>query len=69
MAGLSDLIVEQQEREIWARIQAAVAEERERCASIADDMRRKHGSATGDAYSNGAWDQGVRIAQKIRNIA
>lgn len=31
MAGLSGLIVEQQEREIWGRIQAAVAEERERC--------------------------------------
>jgi hypothetical protein len=33
MAGLSDLIVEQQEREIWARIQAAVSEERERWAN------------------------------------
>lgn len=34
MAGLSGLIVEQQEREIWARIQVAVAEERERCANM-----------------------------------
>ena len=35
MAGLSTLIVEQQEREIWARIQAAVAEERERYVPVA----------------------------------
>lgn len=68
MAGLSDLIVEQQEKEIFGRIQKAVAEERERCAEIADEMRRKHGSPTGDAYSMGVWDQGVRIAQKIRDI-
>jgi hypothetical protein len=31
MAGLSDQIVEQEERAIWTRIKNAVAMERERC--------------------------------------
>lgn len=38
MAGMSDLIVEQQEREISERINKAVAEERQRCAGIAADL-------------------------------
>lgn len=38
MAGLSGLIVEQQEREIWARIQVAVVEEPERCANMVPIM-------------------------------
>lgn len=41
--------------------------ERERCAKIADEMREKYGSPTGDAYSNGLWDQSIRIAQLIRH--
>lgn len=50
-----------------AMVRAVLIAERERCAKIADDMRTKHGSPTGDAYSNGVWDQGVRIAAIIRN--
>lgn len=46
----------------------AVEDMREQCASIADDMRVKHGSPVGDAYSNGVWDQGVRIAGLIRAL-
>lgn len=34
MAGLSEQIVEQEQREIWDRIQAAIAEERARCANL-----------------------------------
>jgi hypothetical protein len=49
-------------------VMEAVAAERERCAKIADEMREKHGSPTGDAYSNGVWDQGVRIASLIRAL-
>lgn len=40
----------------------------EACAKIARSMREKHGSPTGDAYSNGVWDQGVRIEQAIRAL-
>lgn len=39
------------------------------CAKIAAEMREKHGSPVGDAYSNGVWDQGVRIEQAIRALA
>lgn len=53
-------------RQIAQAIREAVLAERERCAVVADEMRRKYGSPTGDAYSNGMWDQGVRIAQQIR---
>ena len=38
------------------------------CADIARSMQ-KHGSPVGDAYSNGVWDQGVRIEQKIRGLS
>jgi hypothetical protein len=34
MAGLSDQIVEQEERAIWTRIKNAVAMERERCSAV-----------------------------------
>ena len=53
-----------------AGIEAGKAEEsmRERAATVADDMRDKFGSPTGDAYSNGLWDQGVRIANTIRAL-
>ena len=53
-----------------AGIEAGKAEEsmRERAATVADDMRDKFGSPTGDAYSNGLWDQGVRIATAIRAL-
>lgn len=53
-----------------AGIEAGKAEEsmRERAATVADDMRNKFGSRTGDAYSNGLWDQGVRIANTIRAL-
>lgn len=36
---------------------------------IAVEMRKVHGSSTGDAYRCGAWDQGVRIAAAIRSTA
>lgn len=36
MAELSERIVEQEQHEIWDRIQKAVAEERERCAKVAE---------------------------------
>mgnify|MGYP003456169385 CR=1 FL=1 len=53
-----------------AGLEAGKAEEsmRERAATVADDMRDKFGSPTGDAYSNGLWDQGVRIATAIRAL-
>lgn len=53
-----------------AGLEARKAEEsmRERTAAVADDMRNKFGSPTGDAYSNGLWDQGVRIATAIRAL-
>jgi hypothetical protein len=41
----------------------------EQCADIAKTMREKHGSPVGDAYSNGVWDQGVRIEQAIRALS
>lgn len=41
----------------------------EEAARVADEMRLKHASPTGDAYSCGAWDQGVRIAQRIRALS
>lgn len=46
------------------RVRAAL----EAAAAVADAMREKHGSPTGDQYSCGVWDQGVRIAGKIREI-
>ena len=53
-----------------AGLEAGKAEEsmRERAATVADDMRDKFGSPTGDAYSNGLWDQGVCIANTIRAL-
>lgn len=48
MAGLSDLIVEQQEKEIWGRIQKAVAEERERCAEIARQIKARASATSSD---------------------
>jgi hypothetical protein len=39
------------------------------CANICKVMREKHGSPVGDPYSNGVWDQGVRIEQAIRGLA
>lgn len=53
-----------------AGLEARKAEEsmREKAATVADDMRNKFGSPTGDAYSNGLWDQGVRIATAIRAL-
>jgi len=39
-----------------------------RCARVADEMREKHGKVTGSDYECGVWDQGVRIAGKIRDL-
>lgn len=50
-------------------VERAVAAERERCAVIADEMRNRFGSPTGDAYTCGLWDQSVRIAAAIRQSA
>ena len=51
-------------------LEASKAEEsmRERAAAVADQMREKHGSQIGDAYSCGTWDQGVRISRAIRAL-
>ena len=71
MVGVSrqalDIVLEALAR---AGLEAGKAEEsmRERAATVADDMRDKFGSPTGDAYSNGLWDQGVRIATAIRAL-
>lgn len=49
-------------------VKAGVTEAIEACAKIADEMRLKHSSPTGDAYTCGVWDQSVRIASKIRAL-
>lgn len=46
---------------------AAIIETRDRDAALADDIRRQFGSPTGDAYTCGLWDQGIRIAAAIRS--
>lgn len=35
------------------------------CEKIAREMTHKHGNPTGDLYTCGVWDQGVRIAGKL----
>lgn len=46
---------------------AAIIETQELCAALAEDIRKQFGSPTGDAYTCGLWDQGVRIAAAIRS--
>lgn len=48
---------------------AGRAEALKEAAKIADDMRIKHSSPTGNEYTCGAWDQAVRIAGKIRVLS
>lgn len=45
---------------------AAIIETQRLDAELADEMRRKHSNPTGDEYTCGQWDQGVRIAAQIR---
>lgn len=65
--GVADLIVAALRRPATTeQVRAAAIEE---CANIAKAMREKHGNPIGDAYTNGVWDQGVRIEQAIRALA
>lgn len=64
MAGLSGLIVEQDEKRVSDLIKSAVKIERERCAKIAEKM--PYGASFSDEFEAGYNDACKRIAAAIR---